>query len=277
LAWLRSLRLRRRNRVMRRLHSAPAARPSLPATFPPPPNRSSRPSMPAWTMPPCGSILLSASIVPANMPRPHSSFAMWRSGIRHCGRWRPTTWAWRFFRLQSLAQAEAAFRSVRQDPQADPELLALAAEMLDRISGPQRRASPSRLAYFDLAAGHDSNVVLADESLLEAGRDGSSAYLQAFAWYSGARSEASGPRFDISGYAVRYADAGEYDQNLARLGGAWRFGAGDWQMDPGLYLSYSTLGGDGFERRSGVMLDMRRDLGRAPRWRCAARRSRWTN
>lgn len=165
------------------------------------------------------------------------------------------------FQLQDMEDAAAAFNSVRREPQADPSLLALAEEMLDRIHGPGQRVTPSRLAYFDVSVGHDSNVVLLDESLMEADRDGSSAYLQAFAWYSAARSEVTGPRFDISGYAVRYPDASEYDQNLARAGSAWRFRPGPWQLEPGVFLSYSMLGSEGFERRIGLMLDMRRDLG----------------
>ncbi len=181
-------------------------------------------------------------------------------------------------RLRRNDDAADAFDAVRSSADADPALVAMAEQMLvevapgrdtwdpgspdpDSRSVAVQRGSWSRQAVVDVTAGYDSNVLLVDEALLDDVGDGGSAYLQAFAWLAATRAGDGGPRFNASAYLVRYPDARTYDQNIARLAAAYRIVHSGWHLDPGLHLSFATLDGDGFERRTGFTFDARSALG----------------
>lgn len=146
----------------------------------------------------------------------------------------------------------------------DEKLARLAAAMLDRMdssSAHSAEATPSWFSSVDINAGHDENVALIDDSSLPAGVSVDSAFTELVAVLSGPVANAPGFRFDGSAYAVRYRDAGEYDQTSVRVGGVYSWNSGDWRIEAGPHFSYSTLNGDGFEQHLGAGLRLRRGIG----------------
>ncbi len=176
-------------------------------------------------------------------------------------------------RLRRDDDAADAFDAVRSAADADPGLVAMAGQALAEIAPGRSTLDPgsagavaqrgawSGLAFVDVTAGYDSNVLLVDETLLEDVGGGGSAYLHAFAWLAVARAADGGPRFNGSAYLVRYPDARSFDQNIVRLAAAYRIVHNGWQADPGLHLSFATLDGESFERRTGITIDARSALG----------------
>jgi NAD(P)H-dependent flavin oxidoreductase YrpB (nitropropane dioxygenase family) len=96
---------------------------------------------------------------------------------------------------------------------------------------------------------------------LPAGFSTDSAFAEVFGLITGRFTRFSSLRFDASGYSVRYADAGEFDQDAMRIGLAYLWNWSSWQLDAGPYLNYSALSGEGFERRLGAALNARYPVG----------------
>lgn len=145
----------------------------------------------------------------------------------------------------------------------DEKLNSLAEAMLRRIDAADRSVDHDNewINFIDVSIGHDDNVALIDEANLAAGQSVDSPFTELLVVVSGPISSASGLRFDGSVYDVRYSDAGEYDQTAVRLGGVYAWNSGQWHLEAGPGFGYSTLNGDGFERRLGVGMSVRRDLG----------------
>lgn len=160
-------------------------------------------------------------------------------------------------------EAEAALLQASRD--GDAKVARLAGAMLDRLPR-QAAGSPggSReggwTGFTDFSAGFDDNVALLDDTVLPAGDSADSPFLQ-FYGHAGTPATSGGWRATGSAYAVRYPDAGQFDQNVLRLGAGrlwlWR----DWRVEAGPHVSYSTLDGDGFERRLGGTLAVSRAFG----------------
>jgi hypothetical protein len=66
---------------------------------------------------------------------------------------------------------------------------------------------------------------------------------------------------DLSGYAVRYADADQFDQSAIRFALAAERTLGSWTFAAGPTIGRSSLDGDGFEEAIGADLRLRRPLG----------------
>jgi tetratricopeptide (TPR) repeat protein len=166
------------------------------------------------------------------------------------------------------AEARKQFELARQ-ASTDEKITRLAETMLRR--GDAAAGSPSRgagsadsgakwVSLVDFNVGHDDNVVLLDDSSLPAGQSAGSAFSELLAFVSGPISSESGFRFSGSVYAVDYADTSEFNETAARIGGAYRWSAGEWSMEAEIHFSDSTLDGDAFESRLGAGLTLRRPL-----------------
>lgn len=168
---------------------------------------------------------------------------------------------------QNRAQeARAAFeRAERGDDEA---VARLAAAMLSRLPDERQAVSPQTVrrawsGFVDLGVGADDNVALLEDADIGAGRTADSGFGELFGYLAGPPGAANDWLVDASLYVVRYPDAGEFDQNVLRLGGTWRrasAGLGAWEIRAGPHYSYSTLDGDGFEQRFGAGVALRRRL-----------------
>lgn len=123
------------------------------------------------------------------------------------------------------------------------------------------RQDPDRLRLVDVGVGLDGNVALVDEASLPVGETTESPLAQVFGLLRGRPWIEVPLSFDVSGYLVRYVDADEFNQTAVRLGAAYSWQIPGWQIEAGPYYSHSTLDGDGFERRIGASLALRRGIG----------------
>src|SRR5690606_21851538 len=108
---------------------------------------------------------------------------------------------------------------------------------------------------------YDDNVWLLEESSLPAETSTDSRLLEVFGLVSGRVGPRNAMRLDASAYVVRYADAPDFDQDAFRVGFAYLWDAGSWQLDAGSYYDYAVLAGSGFERRIGARLTAQYPLG----------------
>jgi hypothetical protein len=155
------------------------------------------------------------------------------------------------------AVAIEAFERARSS--ADEKIAALANAQLGELSVGQRRPAASWQGYFSGGFGYDVNVALIDDTLLTAGDSSSSPLTEALG-YLGRDFGGLPLRFDATGYVIRYADAGEFDQSALRLSLAARQRFGSWTLAAGPALARTTLDGDGFEELVGADLRARRDF-----------------
>lgn len=157
-------------------------------------------------------------------------------------------------------EARAAFERARAA--GDATIAALATAMLDRTAespAPLPRSEWTKL--LDFAVGYDDNVWLLEESSLPAEISTDSRLLEVFGLVSGRVGPRNAMRLDASAYVVRYADAPDFDQDAFRVGFAYLWEAGSWQLDAGSYYDYAVLAGSGFERRIGARLTAQYPLG----------------
>lgn len=162
-------------------------------------------------------------------------------------------------RQQRAKEAQPLFRNVAASD--DPVLARLAGSMLERLA-PDRQevgaetGTPDWFAYVDVGAGYDDNVALLDDSGATAGRTTDSTFSEVFGQLGGSLGQTGAFQYDASAYLVRYFDAGQYDQNAFRLAGSWRWRIGTWVGEAGPYIAYSTLDGNGYDRRGGLQLGL---------------------
>ena len=154
-------------------------------------------------------------------------------------------------------EARAVFERVRAAK--DPKLVRLAEAALARTA-PPAPAAIARTALVNINAGRDDNVALVETPILLPGESASSPLTEMFAFV--AAPLPLGPRFDYdaSAYAIRYTDAREFDQNALSAAATYRRGFGAWRAALGPRLSYSTLGGSGFEKQIGAAITLRHPL-----------------
>jgi len=157
-------------------------------------------------------------------------------------------------------EARDLFAGVR-DESADETLVALAGEALRRLTPATPVSAPSVwISFLDVGLGYDDNVALIDEASLPATQSAESAFTEFLGVLTGPRGTASGFRFDGTLYAVRHNDTPEYDQAALRAAGLYQWTAGQWRLETGPHLNYSTLNGHGFEQSLGIDLTARRRL-----------------
>jgi tetratricopeptide (TPR) repeat protein len=145
---------------------------------------------------------------------------------------------------------------------ADQKIAALARVELDKLGAPPRARTASWQAYAEAQVGHDDNVALIDELALPPDRAASSSLAELFGVATRTFSRAP-LRFDANAYAVRYSDAGEYDQSALRLNASGFWSIGAWAVTAGPGYGRSVLDGDGFERQLGATARARRALNAA--------------
>jgi tetratricopeptide (TPR) repeat protein len=167
------------------------------------------------------------------------------------------------YRLGDEAGALAAFRRAAQA--SDPTLARLAGRMLERLSPPAAPAPvPAWSAFVDLSLGFDDNVALQDDASLAAGESTDSPFVAVFGQLGRAPS-GNGFGGTASAYAVRYPEAAEFDQDVAQVAGFFRGAWAGFDVELGPELAFSTLDGDGFERRLGAAFALERGLSDAVR------------
>ncbi|HEU4620127.1 MAG TPA: tetratricopeptide repeat protein [Gammaproteobacteria bacterium] len=175
-------------------------------------------------------------------------------------------------RQDRVTEARDAF--AKASLSTDEKVAALANAMLARIDPDPRteesasltggaRRDPDRLRLLDVGVGVDGNVALVDEASLPLGATTDSPLAQAFGMLRGRPWVDVPLSLDVSGYMVRYVNAGEFDQSSIRLGAAYNWELPGWRIEAGPYYSRTTLSGDGFERRVGASFAVRRGLGEA--------------
>ena len=159
------------------------------------------------------------------------------------------------------SEARSSFEQARQSG-ADEKVVELATAMLRRLDPSREPAAPPPrwFSFVDFNLGHDDNVALLDDSSLPAGQSVDSAFTEALAVISSPLVNGSGFRFNGSAYAVRYDDAGQFDQTALRLAGAYHWMTRAWRMEAGPHFNYATLDGDGFEQRLGIGVNLKRYL-----------------
>lgn len=168
-------------------------------------------------------------------------------------------------RQDRLQEAKRAFERAEQS--GDATVVRLARAMLDRLAPSDSgslsaEASGGWAGFVDFSMGYDDNVALLDDAAVPSGASTGSAFGQFFAQFVSPAKSEGGLHFGASAYAVRYPDAGQFDQNVLRLAGSWRWLWQGWRLEAGPHYSYSSLDGEGFERRIGGTLSMSRSLGR---------------
>lgn len=166
------------------------------------------------------------------------------------------------------AEARKQFELARRTS-TDEKITQLAEAMLRRSDPAAPSDDPSAegadyaatwVGMVDADVGYDDNVVLLDDSSLPAGQSTGSAFTELLAFVTGPVSSEPGFRFIGSVYAVDYADTSEFNQAATRVGGAYRWSAGEWRMEAEIHFSDSTLDGDAFESRLGAGLTLQRPL-----------------
>jgi tetratricopeptide (TPR) repeat protein len=170
--------------------------------------------------------------------------------------------------LSKLGRVEEARLAFEEALGSDDEKIAqMAALMLERLPGANdQKATPAAWwGLFDLSAGHDSNVALADEASLPAGISTASPFTEVFVVGSGPLGRQW--RLNADAYLARYPDAETFDQNAVRVGAAYEWTWQTWQGSIGPHYGRTTLGDAAFERQLGATLDLRRS------WRGTSMRS----
>lgn len=150
--------------------------------------------------------------------------------------------------------ARIAFDRARAS--TDEKIVALANAQLAELGQPSSAPERRWRGYFSGAMGYDDNVALIDELLLAVPRSSSSSFTDALGV---ATRKFSAPlRLDLTGYAVRYPDASEFDQTALRVALTTEQRLGAWTLAFGPTLGRSTLDSDVFERIFGLDLRLRR-------------------
>jgi tetratricopeptide (TPR) repeat protein len=161
--------------------------------------------------------------------------------------------------------ARAAFAAAYDS--GDDKIAALAAQQLAGLGDVRPApAAASWTGLVDASLGNDDNVALVDELALPAGRSGDSAFIEALAFASRSAGPGVPLRLDLSGYAVRYPDAREFDQTSFAVGAAYERRGERWRFEIGPHYDRSTLDGDDFEAELGLGMRAQRPVGARSRF-----------
>lgn len=156
-------------------------------------------------------------------------------------------------------EARAAFERARAGK--DPKLAALAEILLGRLRPPPPPPRAARrTALIDMRIGRDDNVALVESPSVLAGLSSASPLAEVFAFVAAPLPVGTRFDYDASAYAIGYTDAGEFDQNALSVAARYRPELGAWRAALGPRVTYSTLGGHGFEHQIGAEITLRRPL-----------------
>jgi len=167
--------------------------------------------------------------------------------------------------LDRKDDARTAFSTARAS--GDDKISALAAARLAELGEQPSTAAAGAVwtGLFDASLGHDDNVALVDELALPAGRSGDSSLTEVLAFATRSAGAAVPLRVDLSAYAVRYPDAGEFDQASLAVGAAFERRSGPWRLEIGPHYDRGTLGGADFEAELGFGARAQRAVGEGAR------------
>jgi tetratricopeptide (TPR) repeat protein len=144
----------------------------------------------------------------------------------------------------------------------DEQVAGLAAEQLSGLgaTAPSRAPASAWYGSFDFGVGHDDNVALVDEVTLPVGEAADSPLAEFFGFASRSLGSRARARLDFTGYAVRYSDVPQFDEDSLRVAAVLERVTGDWRLEFGPRYEYSTLGDDAFEAEAGVAVRAERSL-----------------
>jgi hypothetical protein len=166
--------------------------------------------------------------------------------------------------LLGLGRPEAAREAfLEAATYGDEKLAGLAAEQLVELGQTAPATSAAASAWYgsvELGVGHDDNVALVDEVTLPVGQSADSPLTEFFGFASRSLGARSRTHLDFTGYAVRYSEVSQFDEDSVRIAASFERAAGDWRFELGPRYEYSTLGDDAFEAETGVAVRADRTL-----------------
>jgi len=185
-----------------------------------------------------------------------------------------------FPEMRALADYNLGLSQYRQDEPAlaresllraasaeDVQIATLAEAMLARLPAerPAEGASRRWFGLVDFGLGHDDNVALIDPLVLPAGESGESPFAELSVYGAGPMTASGAWQLWTNLYLIDFDDAPVYDQRIFQLGASYETAAGDWFIVAGPRFGRSDIGGDGFERTSGVAAEASRSIATASR------------
>jgi tetratricopeptide (TPR) repeat protein len=146
-------------------------------------------------------------------------------------------------------EARDWFRRVLHENPLDERLASLVSRRLEEL--PDARLSGAWSYYLRGGAGYDDNIALRSDSLdsSAAGEEDSYGELTFAGTYS-----LGAWRFDGGAGLLEYASLDDFSQSSLYLGAARGFRLENWYLEPGLYGSQLSFGGEVFERSTAAGL-----------------------
>ncbi|MCM8882372.1 MAG: hypothetical protein LC541_03430 [Candidatus Thiodiazotropha sp.] len=143
------------------------------------------------------------------------------------------------------------------DTTQDIKLVTLANDALAAL--PRKKSSWS--SFFSVGLGYDDNITLENDSLNLASNE-SDTLLELFGFTQGLLigSHHDGLLFRGSLFSDLYTSQSDYSLTEVNLGLYKRFRLQEWNNESGLYLTYSTLGGEPYLSSTNLSLNARRNL-----------------
>lgn len=139
---------------------------------------------------------------------------------------------------------------------SDEKLANLARSRLDGLQ--QKPASPAWSLYVRSGAGHDGNVALRSDSIDTPGIGQDDAFGELM--LAGSYSFLPSWRFDGAAGLLRYADLDEFDQDAFSFGVVHGTTVNAWRLEPGVFVTQFSLGGDVYERSAAALVEASRVL-----------------
>ena len=139
---------------------------------------------------------------------------------------------------------------------SDEKLTTLARNRLGEL--PALPPPPEWSLYARSGAGYDDNVALRSGSIDTVGSGKGDAFGELM--LAGSYSFRPSWRFDAAAGLLRYADIDEFDQTALSFGAVHGMTLGAWRLEPGVYATQFSLGGDVYERSAAAAAEAARDL-----------------
>jgi tetratricopeptide (TPR) repeat protein len=137
---------------------------------------------------------------------------------------------------------------------SDEKLTNLARSRLDEL--PKASTTPTWSLYARSGAGFDGNVALRSASIDTTGSGKEDAFGELM--LAGSYSLRPSWRFDGAVGLLRYADLDEFDQDALSFGVVHGMTQGAWHLEPGVYVTQFSLGGDVYERSAAASAEATR-------------------
>jgi tetratricopeptide (TPR) repeat protein len=139
---------------------------------------------------------------------------------------------------------------------SDEKLMTLVQRRLGEI--PEAPASTAWSLYARSGAGHDGNVALRSDSIDTVGSGKADAFGELM--LAGSFSFRPSWRLDAAAGLLRYADLDEFNQDALSFGVVHGITHAAWHLEPGIYATTLSLGGDVYEKSMAASLDATRAL-----------------